>query len=144
RPRRLSSRLTDGLGKWSGQHLHLIVLTDAYGVADQRTRWRPPGDAAIRVVDAPVARAQEQLGVGTPVDGTAQMRAVESEHNEVLVGVAPQPDRGAGGLTGPRERCRIVNGDLDGLADLKVLHRPQVAPVLGRGIQQWTQQVCND
>src|SRR5690349_13638399 len=61
-----------------GQDLDLTV-GDARVVLEERVRRRPAGDPAVGVVDAAVARAEEELGVGQPVDRAAEVSAIDSE-----------------------------------------------------------------
>ena len=58
--------------------------------------------------------------------------------------LAPQPDRGPRRLASPGQRRRLVEGDLDRLADLELLDQPEVAPLVGLAVEQRAEQVGED
>src|SRR6266540_1636487 len=56
----------------AGQHLDVVAL-DPNVVARQRPWWRTGGHPPVAVVDAAVARTEEDLSLRLPVDGTCQV-----------------------------------------------------------------------
>ena len=119
----------------AGSALHVVLIwMRGPVVPEQRPRRRPAGDIAVGVVDAAVARAQEQVGVRQPVDRAAQVRAVDGEDGERRLAVAPHIDGGVGGLARPGQRRGVFERDLDCRADLKSSTAPTSRQVSVAGL----------
>src|SRR5690242_4670123 len=93
-------------GDPAGPNFYLAVA-NADGVLWQSVGRRARGHRAVLIVDPSVARAHEEAGVRQPAYRAAEVRAVDRESCELLLGVAAQPGGSLRGDPCPRQRRGI-------------------------------------
>src|SRR5487761_1882478 len=125
------------------QDLYLTIV-DSSRIDRHRHQRRPGRDGSIPIENTTVARAHEKLGVWNPAQRAAKVRAINRERDEALRALAPQIGRAVAGNAGPWQRLGIFEGDLDSVADHKLVDRPNRSPSGLTGLHQRSQQRANN
>ena len=77
-------------------------------IFEHPTFRRTGGARSVAIINAAMARAQEQTGLRKPSHRTSQVRAVHGEHLELIRGDVPHPAGGIRGLPVGRDSIRIA------------------------------------
>jgi hypothetical protein len=97
-------------------------------VLKESARRRPRGGGTVGIINSPVARTHEEIGLREPAHGTAEVGTIDREDLEILPVQVSNPARNIRCLAIPGRGMGISKRSQPGLVDRKLLQPAEREP----------------